>query len=164
MKLSNRFSRRRILQTGVVAALAIGFGGAGIAWWSTTVITLAAVVDTIIPADEHSPGASAVNAHTRILQQARRSTRNYLLLQAGMIWLDIKAGGSFATASETDRVALLNDMAAGKTGKRFQKLFIWIRMESFRHYYGNAPAALQLGFVGAPQPAGYPYYDRPWKT
>lgn len=78
--------------------------------------TLAALCDTIIPADEKSPAASKVGAHDYINEIASEPTRTTLLVQirGGVMWINAESAKRFSKAfhelSETERTTICDDI------------------------------------------------------
>lgn len=78
--------------------------------------TLAALCDTIIPADEKSPAASKVGTHDYINEIASEPSRGNLLVQirGGVMWINAESTKRFAKPyhelSETERTALCDDI------------------------------------------------------
>lgn len=78
--------------------------------------TLAALCDTIIPADEKSPAASKVGAHDYINEIASEPSRGNLLVQirGGVMWINAESNKRFSKPyhdlSETERTAICDDI------------------------------------------------------
>jgi hypothetical protein len=124
---------------------------------------LKAVVDTIIPADEFGPAASETGATEAIWAAIEGRPLDQIRLRMALAWLNLRAGGSFALASEATRNAVLRELAGRPIDDPRRRFFDRIRKLTMRHYYGSAARAEALGFVGAPQPTGYPDAAMPWR-
>lgn len=78
--------------------------------------TLAALCDTIIPADDKSPAASKVGAHDYINEIASEPSRGNLLVQirGGVMWINAEStarfGKAFHDVSETERTTICDDI------------------------------------------------------
>ncbi len=78
--------------------------------------TLAALCDTIIPADDKSPAASKVGAHEYINEIASEPTRGTLLVQirGGVMWINAESTKRFSKTyhelSDTERTAICDDI------------------------------------------------------
>ncbi len=85
--------------------------------------TLAALCDTIIPADDKSPAASKVGTHGYINEIASEPTRGTLLVQirGGIMWMNAQSttrfGKPFHELNETERTTLCDDICYVPTAK-----------------------------------------------
>jgi Gluconate 2-dehydrogenase subunit 3 len=155
----SRISRRAFMFGGTVIVL----GVAAVSGALVLQPALKALVDTIIPADEFGPAASETGAVEAIWSSMQGRLADQLRLRIALAWLNLRAGGSFAAAGEAKRNALLNELAGRPIGDQRRRFFDWIRARTMQHYYGSAARAKALGFVGPPQPNGYPDAAAPWK-
>jgi hypothetical protein len=155
-----RLTRRRFLIGGALTVVALGALAGALAGRPV----LAAVVDTIVPADEFGPAASQTGAVEALWAQLEGTPVEQLRLRLVLGWLNLRAGGSFAAAGEAERTALLHAMAEKPAGDPRRRVYEWVRTRTLRHYYGSAARARALGFVGPPQPRGYPDAASPWKA
>lgn len=122
--------------------------------------TAAALCDTIIPADEFSPAASAVGVTDFIdewisapypKQQADRS-----LVLAGLAWIDAESGRRFrlpfANASETQRIELCNAIAylpkAKPEHQEAAHFFQRYRDLTAGGFYTTPEGTKDIGYVG----------------
>ena len=127
-------------------------------------ITLAVLCDVIIPADEHSPAASAIGAHDFVdewvsapYEQMRNDGRQ---IRDGLAWLDSEArrrfGAPFAELDEPQKHAICDDIcclpevgAAAKpefeTGAHF---FAKVRMLTAMAFYTTRVGMDDVGYVG----------------
>lgn len=155
----SRISRRVFMVGGTLIAI----GVAAVSGALLLQPSLKAVVDTIIPADRFGPAASETGAVDAVWSAIEGRPLDRIRLRMALAWLNLRAGGSFAAASEATRNALLNELAARPIGDPRRRFFERIRMLTMQHYYGSAARAQALGFVGAPQPKGYPDAAAPWR-
>lgn len=124
--------------------------------------TLAAVLDTLIPADA-TPGALQLGVAEKLQEKAKTDTQYRRLLRQGCAWLDSQArkrqGSRYASLAERDRGAILT-LAEGSGDGSFQRMFfLQLRTDGFHYYYGHAGSWPQLGYPGPPQPRGFADYD-----
>lgn len=128
--------------------------------------TLAAFVDALLPADDHSPVASALGVPRAVMAAAEKDARVKRIVKFGCHWLDEaakKAGAAnFSALREGPReiiVGATSEPAASPLPKAF---FIIVRDLSMRAYYAHAAAWRGMGYDGPPQPDGFlDYRDAP---
>lgn len=126
--------------------------------------TLQAFTDTLLPADEFGPAASATGAVGVLESTFAGSWKRWLELRKLTIWLNYSAGGIFANADASVRDAVLAKLdGLPETSARW-KTYNRARRSVMRHYFGNAERAMAMGLPGAPQPVGYPDAHLPWKA
>lgn len=126
--------------------------------------SLPAFVDTLLPATDDSPSATALGVHTR-LPGALRTERRKRLLARGCIWLDREAmrrhGMVFANLHQDARDAIVAAAEGARRRTLARVFFEVIRSESFALYYADARSWPALGYDGPPQPAGFPDHASP---
>ncbi len=152
-------TRRKLLIFAPVAAVV---ALAGIAATNPR-STLQAFVDTLLPADEFGPAASATGVVEVLESTFSGSWKRWVELRKLTIWLNVSSGGVFANADASVRnevVATLDKLS--ETSARW-KTYNRARRTVMRHYFGNAERALAMGLPGAPQPVGYPNAHLPWE-
>jgi len=116
--------------------------------------TFTAFCDTLVPADELTPAASALGVPAAILGDVRGHALAERLLQAGCAWLD-EASGGFAAASEAARVAVCERMQAMPWESPAGRFFHLMRNSVMAEYYA-APASWRgLALDRPPQPLGF---------
>jgi hypothetical protein len=123
-------------------------------------VALAALCDTIIPADEHSPAASAVGAHDFIDEWVsapyEQMQADGVRIRDGLTWLDREARGrfeaSFADLAEEQKRAICDDIcylpgaAPGlEAGARF---FDTVRDLTAMAFYTTQAGMDDIGYVG----------------
>ena len=126
---------------------------------------LQAWVDTLLPADADSPGASELGVHTSIADKAFGNPATLKLIRAGCRWLDQRARGhakaAFAELDEQDRGALVRQ-AENSAPKSLPRVFFQhTREETFQFYYARPESWAMLKYPGPPQPRGFPDYTQP---
>ncbi len=153
-----RLTRRKLL---LLAPVAILSGFLGISTWRTDK-TLTAFVDTLLPADEYGPAASATGA-VQVLQSAfSGSLARNAELRILVLWLDVAAGGSFAGADPETRFQVVDRLDQRSEHTTSWKIYRRARSSVMLHYFGSAERVLAMGLPGAPQPDGYDTPHLPW--
>ena len=117
--------------------------------------TFAAFCDTLIPADELSPSASALGVPARILAEAARSEGLQRLVAFSVAWLDQAAGGDFASADESLRNDILEAMSQLPWEAPQRRFFDLMRDLAMGYYYSQPAALKGMAVDRPPQPAGY---------
>ena len=123
-------------------------------------VALAALCDTIIPADEHSPAASAIGAHDFIdewvsapySQMQDDGTR----IRDGLAWLDGEAGrrfqAPFADLAEAQKAAICDDIRhppeAAPEFAAGAQFFDKVRMLTAMAFYTTPAGMADVGYVG----------------
>lgn len=126
--------------------------------------TLQAFVDTLLPADEFGPAASATGAVEALESTFSGSWKRWVELRKLTIWLNISCGGFFANADASVRNEVVAKLDRLTETSDWWKIYNRARRTVMRHYFGNAERALAMGLPGAPQPVGYPNAHLPWKA
>lgn len=157
------FSRRQALAL-IAAALAgaAAHGGTARALAAVTppgaadvAATFTAFCDTLVPADELSPSASALGVPARILAEVEANPMLQRLVGFSAAWLDQAAAGDFARADEGLRDGIVEAMSA-LPWEAPQRRFFDLMRDLVMGYYYSQPAALKgLATDQPPQPAGY---------
>jgi hypothetical protein len=153
-------SRRQFLRDLLLAA-AFAAGGVTL-WWRNLLPsladgepTLAALVDTLLPADE-SPGALELAVDKQVFKTLEAEARLSDLARAGLQWFNRAADQHFAQLPLAARNELLA-RAAGADRAKVERVFV----DQLRHltvgFYLAHPQSLRgLAYAGPPMPAGYP--------
>jgi hypothetical protein len=122
--------------------------------------TLASLCDTIIPADDRSPSASAVGAHEFIDEwvsapyESMRKDR--VLVRGGIVWLDAESnrrfGARFREVTDPDRAAICDDICyAAEAAPEYQaasRFFDKVRDLTATAFYTTRTGMDDLGYVG----------------
>ena len=150
-----RLSRREFLVTASWVALSVPGGWAFAQNEGSRRAILDAFIDTLLPADERSPAASALGVADEIhdLMTRRRGLRT--LLNNGCRWLDAQAGGDFTALSDDQRERVVAWMAQAPVTEGPRVFYDRIRREAMTVYYAKPQAWAGLGGDHAPQPRGY---------
>lgn len=117
--------------------------------------TFFAFCDTLVPADEHTPAASALGVPERILGEAGGHELYSRLVALSCAWLDEEADGDFAGKAEASRNAILERMAGLPWQAPQRRFFSLMRNLVMGYYYAHPVAAAALGFDRPPQPLGF---------
>lgn len=117
--------------------------------------TFTAFCDTLIPADDLSPSASALGVPDRILAEAARSASLQRLVAFSVAWLDQAAGGVFAGADESLRNGILEAMSQLPWEAPQRRFFDLVRDLAMGYYYSQPAALKGMAVDRPPQPAGY---------
>lgn len=124
--------------------------------------TLAAWLDTLIPADE-TPSATQLGIDRMMLAVARKDPDYRIVLDFGCSWLDQQARAQgavdFAALDTTGREAIAARAAAAGEAPEYY-FFVSTRDEAFGFYYRQPESWPGLGYRGPPQPLGYMNYVR----
>ena len=123
-------------------------------------VTLAVLCDVIIPADEHSPAASAIGAHDFIDEWVsapyQQMQEDGTQIRGGLAWLDGEArrrfGAPFAELDEAQKHAICDDICYApaakpefETGAHF---FAKVRMLTAMAFYTTRVGMDDVGYVG----------------
>jgi hypothetical protein len=153
-------SRREFLRDLLLAA-AFAAGGVTL-WWRTRLpsladskSTLAALVDTLLPADD-TPGAIELGVADAVFEALQADPHQTDLARAGLKWFDRAADQPFAQLPLPARNEILAG-AAGADRTKVERAFV----DQLRHltlgFYLSHPQCLKgLAYAGPPLPAGYP--------
>ena len=163
-----RLTRRAWLAlSGITLA---GAGGA-LGWWRRRTERaaaradpsfVAALVDTLVPDDGAAPGALRLGIDRRVLERAARH-RGFARALARVHAAVVRAGGAgFAQASLERRTALLARAVEGEdVPRRVRRAFLHVRDFVMLRFYTDRRSWSSVGYVGPPQPRGYPGYTEP---
>lgn len=164
-----QFSRRRFLGLSLGAGLlaGIGFLFKKLFWsapaQSPEFQTLAAYLDTLIPADEF-PSATQLGVTERLMAQTEANDGYRQFIKKGCEWLDAQAkqygAADFAALSEAQREQVVSLAATGKAGVSVQMFFDQTQAYAFIHYYAHPQSWRALGYGGPPQPQGFMNYTQ----
>lgn len=129
---------------------------------------LEAWVDTLLPADEISPGAGELGVPARIADKASGNPGYLKLVKSGCRWLDQQArdrgARDFAALDEDERevIVRLAEQSAPRSLPR--KFFEKTRDDTFQFYYARPESWVMLEYPGPPQPLGFMDYAQPPST
>lgn len=121
-------------------------------------VTLAALCDMIIPADEKSPSASSVGAHDYINEWASRpgGDASLVRIRGGLIWIDRESMTRFSKpfhqATDAQRAAICDDICFlpnAKPAHRFAaQFFDTVRDQTATAFYTTPDGWKDLGYIG----------------
>ena len=118
--------------------------------------TMRKLAELIMPADEHSPGATEAGAAEYIDFLCSRNEDLALIYSGGLAWMDDymrrKHNTDFVESKPQDQTALLDRLAFRKnatpetaTGEQF---FVWARNMVVDAYYTSPVGVKDIGFMG----------------
>ncbi len=120
--------------------------------------TLAALCDTIIPADDKSPAASKVGAHHYINEWASRpgGDASLVRVRGGLFWIDRESsarfGKAFHSLTETQRTAICDDICYIPNAKpQFASAALFFKMvrdQTQTAFYTTPEGWKDIGFIG----------------
>jgi len=121
-------------------------------------VTLAALCDMIIPADDKSPAASTVGAHHYINEWASRPGGDTLLVRVrgGLVWIDRESqtrfGKRFHLATTAQRAQICDDICYLPTAAPEHvfaaQFFDTIRDQTATAFYTTPQGWKDLGYIG----------------
>lgn len=115
---------------------------------------LSAFIDHLIPADDLTPAASALNVPGDIWQQAQDDANLLRLISAVCAWMD-RYGEGFAALQFDEREVLVKWMSIAPWESPQRRFFHLIRDRAFTLYYTQAVALKGLSIQRPPQPIGH---------
>lgn len=115
---------------------------------------LVALLDHLIPADELTPAASALQVPQRLWTEAQTQPELLRLVDVGCTWLD-RYGDGFASLEFDEREALVAWMARAPWESPQRRLFYWARERGMALYYAQPASWRGLPITRPPQPLGY---------
>lgn len=115
----------------------------------------AAFCDTLVPADEFTPAASALRVPETILGNIEGDELAERLLALGCDWLDTACGGDFAAADEATRIGACERMQALPWASPPGRFFQVMRNTVMAEYYVQPAAWRGLALKRPPQPLGF---------
>ena len=120
---------------------------------------LAIYLDTLLPADDASPSASAIGVPERLLAKAGENGRYRRLLIRGARWLDREArrlgAENFAALADDGRELIVARAARAPANTLERIFFEHTRADAFTHYYADPATWNALGYQHSPQPLGF---------
>ncbi len=159
-----RFTRRSLLKLLPLALLMQWPWRSVIATSGDNATTLAAFVDTLMPADE-TPAASELGIDRMLQARAEADDHYRRLLREGCGLLDRVAqrayGRDFSELDEEQRVRIVEFFERQGPRTLARAFFRGVRDDLFELYYSQPQSWTGLGMDRPPQPAGYMDYQRP---
>jgi Gluconate 2-dehydrogenase subunit 3 len=155
-------TRRRAILT----ALAAGLTGPALvsaleaAEESVDAETLAAYLDTLLPADAVSPSASQLGIGAEMLDIAATVPLFSKLLALGTAWLNKTGRGPFHALASQDQARVVAWMNAADRDQIPGRFYLLVRQTAVELYYSRPEITVGFDLNPAPQPAGYP---PPWQ-
>ena len=128
---------------------------------------IAALVDTLLPADGDAPAATALGVDKLIIESAVGDTDMTNLLRHTAAWLNRAGqrmkGRDFADLEAASREELVAFAEAAPPRSLPQVFFHRLLQDAYRFYYGDPRGGRYLGFEGPPQPQGFMDFEKPPK-
>lgn len=115
---------------------------------------LVALLDHLIPADDLTPAASALQVPQRLWAEAQQDPALLKLVETGCAWLD-RYGDGFALLRPEEREVLVAWMARAPWEAPQRRLFYWARERGMTLYYAQPASWRGLPISRPPQPLGY---------
>ena len=126
---------------------------------------LDAWIETLMPADEFSPGAGELGVSLQIAHKAVMNRAYLKLVKAGCRWLNTQAraqgGQNFAALDEADREVVARLTEGSQPGSTPRLFFERTLDDTFLYYYARRESWVMLAYHGPPQPLGFMDYTRP---
>ena len=122
--------------------------------------TLSAYLDVLLPADDLTPAASALNIAGDLVEFARQAPQFGQFLALGTRWLNETGRGPFHSLSLSDQERVVAWMRSADRNTSPARFFLLVRLTGIEFYYSKPEVAVAFGLNTAPQPAGYP---PPWQ-
>jgi gluconate 2-dehydrogenase subunit 3-like protein len=154
-------TRRRALQ-GALSAFFVPLGAGlsrGQEGPETDLATFTAFVDVLLPADAHSPAASALGVAEEILEVAAEVPPFERLIALASQWLNQTASVPFHQLNDADQITVVRWMSEADFDQIPRRFYHLTRLSAIEVYYAQTPAIGGLPLNPAPQPLGYP---APW--
>jgi len=123
-------------------------------------VTLTALCDMIIPADDRSPAASAVGVPAYINEYVSAPAESYqrtlVQVRGGLVWLNVESqkrfGKPFAEVTDVQRTAICDDIAfpprAKPEFKQAAQFFDRVRNLTAEGFYTTDEGMKDIGYVG----------------
>jgi len=117
-----------------------------------------AFIDTLIPADDITPSASALGVHLEIISYTKTDIAYGRLIQLGCRWLNHQSDGDFTRLPGPQRIQILQWMEHADDHTLPALFFNRIRYQAMAYYYSQPASWKDLGLQHPPQPLGYMDY------
>ena len=125
---------------------------------------LPAFLDTLIPEDI-SPSASQLNVGPDLIGRARQESGFERLLILGCTWLNEQSHKQgkqlFENLDEAARIAIVKTAEQSADRSLPRVFFKAVQYYAFEIYYAHPESWVSLGYIGPPQPVGFPDYAEP---
>ena len=122
-------------------------------------------VDTLMPADEMSPGAIELGVAERVTDKARGKPDYQKLLRVGCQWLDRQAQArgklAYAELDISGRESIVKVAEHSKAKSLPREFFVYTRDDAFRFYYVQPATWGMRSYPGPPQPRGFMDHTQP---
>lgn len=151
-------AKRRAILMGLLSVGLSSVCGSAVASTSP-MASLASVVDTLLPADDVSPSASALGVDRDIAAFVAESDMLTRLFVAALDWMDHLADRPFQDLTPSQQVEVLTFMESADFNAVPGRFYHILRALAVEFYYARSEAVVGFPLNAAPQPNGYP---PPW--
>lgn len=117
--------------------------------------TLGAYVDTLLPADDVTPAATALGVHDEILAGRLGQDVPESLLRKGCRWLNHQAGGDFSRLTPEQQHRVVAWMAQASRSRGPRVFYDYVRRRAVTLYYTHPESWADSALTHTPQPRGY---------
>lgn len=121
--------------------------------------TLAAFLNTLLPADELSGSATDLGVDGKLWAFAKTAADFRKLVDYGCRWLNMTGGTQFADLPGDQQIAVVDWMSRADWNEIPRRFYELVRQVAIELYYSNPEASKDLPINRSPQPMGYP---PPW--
>jgi hypothetical protein len=121
--------------------------------------SLAAVVDTLLPADDVSPSASTLRVDRDIADFVAENDMMTRLFVAALDWMDQLTDRPFSELAPSHQIEILAMMEGADFNAIPGRFYHIVRALAVEFYYARSEAIAGFPLDPAPQPNGYP---PPW--
>lgn len=121
--------------------------------------TLAAFLNTLLPADELSGSATDLGVDRQLWAFAKTSADFRKLVDYGCRWLNMTGSTPFADLPGEQQIAIVDWMSRADWNEIPRRFYELVRQVAIELYYSNPAALNGLPLHRSPQPQGYP---PPW--
>lgn len=121
--------------------------------------TLAAFLDTLLPADKLSGSATDLGVDLQLWAFAKTAADFRKLVEYGCRWLNMTGGALFAELAAEQQIAVVDWMSRADWNEIPRRFYELVRQVAIELYFSNPASIGGLPIKRSPQPLGYP---PPW--
>ena len=155
---STKLSRRELLTLFLAGIFPLNLRASASVESPDDKLVIRAFVDTLIPADDITPSASALGVDQEIIKNTKTDIAYGRLIQLGCRWLNHQSNGDFTNLPKQQRIQILQWMEHTDDHTLPALLFNRIRYQAMAHYYCQPASWKDTGLQHPPQPLGYMDY------
>lgn len=147
-------AKRRAVLMGI---LSVGLSSVCVSATADTapITSLASVVDTLLPADDVSPAASALGVDQDIADFVAENDMMTRLFAAALDWMDHLADRPFHELTPSQQAEVLSFMESADFNAIPGRFYHILRALAVEFYYAKPEAVAGFPLSPAPQPNGY---------